>query len=88
VKEIIEEEYPVIDVDIVMKAAKGFLKEGSRYVEGREYGYELKEEDKESLAAIYADMVWKEVPMDFLQGFADTFSKEAKRYINKIQKGE
>ena len=88
VKEIIEEEYPVIDVDIVMKAAKGFLKEGSRYVEGREYGYELKEEDKESLATIYADMVWKEVPMDFLQGFADTFSKEAKRYINKIQKGE
>jgi hypothetical protein len=86
VKEIIEEEYPVIDVDIVMKAAKGFLKEGSKdpYVLGREYGRELKEEDKETLASVYADMIWKEVPMDFLEGFTSDLTKEAKRYLCKI----
>ena len=84
VKEVIDEEYPTVEVDTVLKAAKGFLKKGSKdlFVEGRLYAEQFT--DPISVAAAYADLTWQEADEAFLRGFRTDLSNDAKRLIRKM----
>ena len=84
VKEVIDEEYPTVNVDTILKAAKGFLKKGSKdsYVDGRVYAEQFT--DPTEAAAAYADLLWQEADNAFLKGFVVDLPREAKRLISKM----
>lgn len=88
VKEEIAEEYPEVDVEEILKAAKGFAKEGSKdpYVIGREAAEQLASEaiNKPVIVARYADMVWKQVNPIYLKGFKDGLPNDILRLVNNV----
>jgi len=73
IKEVVENEYPCIEPDIVMKASKGYMKLGSKdsYVDGRLCAQKLVKEakDMKAITATYMDLIWQGADRGFLKGF-------------------
>ena len=90
VKDTIAEEYPEVDQDEILKAAKGFMKKGEKdpYVDGRLYVESMIREDdsNESLVAKYVNLSWQELPKFYLKGFKDGMPIAAQRLIKVTSK--
>lgn len=88
IKDEITEEYPEVDALEILKAAKGFVKEGSKdpYVNGREYAEQLTggKVDKAAVVATYADMVWQQGNSLYLKGFKAGLPGDVLRSVNRV----
>lgn len=87
VKVTLCDEYPEVDPQEILQAAKGYIKEGSKdpYVHGRTQVQELVREGSvvPALAAEYSNLQWQDVDPRFLQGFREGLPFEALRLIRR-----
>lgn len=78
VKEIIEGEYPGVDVDMVLKAAKDFLQKGSKdpYIDGGTLAVRLVKQGSSSefISTVYQNLQRGGVGQEYLGGFRACFS--------------
>jgi len=86
VKEIIGEEYPEVTPEEILKAAKGYIREGSKdpYVDGRLQAQVLmrRGSSPQALAVEYSEMQWREFDPRFIKGFREGLPEEAVILIN------
>lgn len=80
-------EYPEVDPQEILQAAKGYIKEGSKdpYVHGRIHIQELLRKGSvvSALAAEYSDLQWQDANSRFLKGFQKGLPFEALRLIRR-----